>query len=52
MSDDTEPADNISQADSATNSLAEFAESEAETRAEAVVDRLGERYWQIGRAHV
>jgi endonuclease-3 len=46
MSDDTEPADNISQADSATNSLAEFAESEAETRAEAVVDRLGELYWQ------
>ncbi|PSP55857.1 endonuclease III [Halobacteriales archaeon QS_1_67_19] len=46
MADDSEPADNISQADSAANEFAEFAPGAAGTRAEAVVDRLGELYWR------
>jgi endonuclease-3 len=43
---DPEPDENISGGNPAGSSFAEFAESEAETRAEAVVDRLGELYWQ------
>jgi endonuclease-3 len=46
MTDDPEPAENISGGDPAGSSFAEFAAGEAETRAEAVVDRLGELYWQ------
>ncbi|WP_049997601.1 endonuclease III domain-containing protein [Halococcus sediminicola] len=45
MSDD-EPAENISGGSAGGGLAAEFDEHEAETRAEAVVDRLGERYWQ------
>ncbi|WP_128477599.1 endonuclease III domain-containing protein [Halorussus pelagicus] len=41
-----EPAENISGGDSEASSVAEFTPGEAATRAEAVVDRLGERYWQ------
>ncbi|NHN57787.1 MULTISPECIES: endonuclease III [Halorussus] len=46
MADDPEPAENISGGEPAASSFAEFAAGEPETRAEAVVDRLGERYWQ------
>jgi endonuclease-3 len=46
MTDDSEPADNISGGDPAASSFAEFAAGEAATKAEAVVDRLGELYWQ------
>ena len=45
MSDD-EPAENISGGSAGGGLAAEFDEREAETRAEAVVDRLGELYWQ------
>ncbi|UPV99124.1 endonuclease III [Halorussus gelatinilyticus] len=41
-----EPAENISGGDAAVSAAAEFAPGEAATRAEEVVDRLGERYWQ------
>ncbi|MFC7081118.1 endonuclease III domain-containing protein [Halorussus caseinilyticus] len=43
---DPEPAENISGGDSDGSSLAEFAAGDPATRAEAVVDRLGDRYWQ------
>jgi endonuclease-3 len=43
---DDEPDVNISGGDDGGGVGAEFAPSEATTRAEAVVDRLGERYWQ------
>jgi len=45
-SPDPEPAENISGGDAGGSSVAEFAPGDAATRAEAVVDRLGERYWQ------
>ncbi len=44
MSD--EPAENISGGLSGGGTAAEFEPSEATTRAEAVVDSLGERYWR------
>ena len=43
---DPEPAENISGGDPAASSFAEFAAGEAATKAEAVVNRLGELYWQ------
>lgn len=43
---DDEPAENISGGASGGGTFAEFAPSGAGTRAEAVVDRLGDRYWQ------
>lgn len=46
MSDDPEPVENISGGDPAASSMAEFSPGEVATRAEAVVDRLGELYWQ------
>jgi endonuclease-3 len=46
MTDDPEPAENISGGNPAASSFAEFAAGEAATKAEAVVDRLGELYWQ------
>jgi len=44
--DDPEPSENISGGDSAGSSFAAFEPAEAATRAEAVVDELGELYWQ------
>ncbi|WP_132057485.1 endonuclease III domain-containing protein [Halorussus amylolyticus] len=44
--DDPEPAENISGGTSAPSAFAEFTSGEPATRAEAVVDRLGDRYWQ------
>jgi len=44
--DDREPTENISGGDDGGGVAAEFVPDEAATRAEAVVDRLGERYWQ------
>ncbi|UPV73031.1 endonuclease III [Halorussus limi] len=41
-----EPAENISGGDAEASSVAEFSPGEAGTRAEAVVDRLGDLYWQ------
>ncbi|MFB6170584.1 MAG: endonuclease III [Haloarculaceae archaeon] len=41
-----EPDENISGGAAGGGARAEFAPGEAATRAEAVVDRLGERYWQ------
>ncbi|MEF8808294.1 MAG: endonuclease III, partial [Natronomonas sp.] len=41
-----EPAENISGGDAGGGSFAEFDPKTAETRAEQVIDRLGERYWQ------
>jgi endonuclease-3 len=46
MSDDPEPARNISGGAAGGGELTSFDPGEAETRAEAVVDRLGELYWQ------
>jgi len=46
MSEDPEPAENISGGPGSGGRVTEFAPGEAATRAEAVVDRLGERYWQ------
>lgn len=46
MSDDSEPAENISGGPMGGGIAAEFEPSEAATRAEAVVDVLGELYWQ------
>ncbi|MDZ7701956.1 MAG: endonuclease III [Halobacteriales archaeon] len=46
MTEDPEPAENISGGASGGGVEAAFAPDEAGTRAEAVVDRLGERYWQ------
>jgi endonuclease-3 len=43
---DDEPAENISGGDAGGGTVAEFAPGDAETRAEAVVDRLGALYWQ------
>jgi endonuclease-3 len=45
MSED-EPTENISGGSDGGGLAAEFDESEVETRAEAVVDRLGQLYWQ------
>jgi endonuclease-3 len=41
-----EPAENISGGDGGGGTAAEFAPSDADTRAEAVVDELGRMYWQ------
>jgi endonuclease-3 len=41
-----EPAENISGGDADAGRFAEFDPADADTRAEAVVDELGERYWQ------
>ena len=41
-----EPAENISGGDAEASVTAEFAPGEAATRAEEVVDRLGDLYWQ------
>jgi len=46
MSDDPEPAENISGGAAGGGRAATFQPDEAATRAEAVVDRLGELYWQ------
>jgi endonuclease-3 len=46
MPDDPEPVENISGGDPAASSFAEFTAGEPATRAEAIVDRLGELYWQ------
>ncbi|MGA9400581.1 endonuclease III domain-containing protein [Haladaptatus sp.] len=46
MSDDPEPAENISGGADGGGMAAEFTPADAETRAEEVVDRLGELYWQ------
>jgi endonuclease III len=46
MSDDREPAENISGGPSGGGIEAAFEPSEAPTRAEAVIDALGERYWR------
>ncbi|ACV49180.1 MULTISPECIES: endonuclease III domain-containing protein [Halomicrobium] len=45
MSDDAEPSVNISGGESGGGAAVEFEPADAETRAEAVVDRLGELYW-------
>ncbi len=41
-----EPAENISGGERGGGAASRFDAADAETRAEAVVDRLGERYWQ------
>ncbi|WP_408958155.1 endonuclease III domain-containing protein [Natrinema sp. 74] len=46
MSDDLEPAVNISGGRAGGGAAAEFDPATADTRAEEVVDRLGELYWQ------
>ncbi|OAQ54050.1 base excision DNA repair protein [Natrinema mahii] len=46
MSDDSEPAVNISGGPAGGGRAAEFDPATAETRAEEVVDRLGELFWQ------
>ncbi|AGB38565.1 endonuclease III domain-containing protein [Natronococcus occultus] len=46
MTDDREPAVNISGGDTGGGTAAEFDPATADTRAERVVDRLGELYWQ------
>ncbi|WP_255167862.1 endonuclease III domain-containing protein [Natrononativus amylolyticus] len=46
MSDDPEPAENISGGVDGGGVAATFDPATADTRAEAFVDRLGERYWQ------
>ncbi|PSQ17491.1 endonuclease III [Halobacteriales archaeon QS_8_69_26] len=46
MSDDPEPDRNISGGDEGGGRPAEYPVGEADTRAEAVVDRLGDIYWQ------
>jgi endonuclease-3 len=46
MPDDPEPAENISGGDAGGGAAARFAPGEAGTRAERVVDILGEMYWQ------
>ncbi|MFB6352447.1 MAG: endonuclease III [Halobacteriales archaeon] len=46
MTDDPEPAENISGGAAGGGAATEFAPGQAATRAEAVVDRLGELYWQ------
>lgn len=46
MSDDPEPTVNISGGTTGGGVAAEFDPATADTRAEEVVDRLGERYWR------
>src|SRR6056297_3111379 len=46
MSEDPEPAENISGGAAGGGAASTFEPGEATTRAEAVVDRLGDRYWQ------
>ncbi|WP_256394165.1 endonuclease III domain-containing protein [Natronoarchaeum rubrum] len=46
MSEDPEPAENISGGAAGGGAASTFEPGEATTRAEAVVDRLGELYWQ------
>ncbi|RQG89893.1 endonuclease III [Natrarchaeobius halalkaliphilus] len=46
MSEDPEPSMNISGGESGGGIATEFDPSTAETRAERVIDRLGELYWQ------
>ncbi|RQG90562.1 endonuclease III domain-containing protein [Natrarchaeobius chitinivorans] len=46
MSDDPEPSINISGGESGGGVTAEFDPATADTRAERVIDRLGELYWQ------
>ncbi|SFC48350.1 endonuclease-3 [Halobiforma haloterrestris] len=46
MSEDQEPSVNISGGETGGGSVAEFDPATADTRAERVVDRLGELYWQ------
>ncbi|AGB31529.1 HhH-GPD family protein [Natrinema pellirubrum DSM 15624] len=46
MSDDSEPAVNISGGTAGGGRAAEFDPATADTRAEEVVDRLGELFWQ------
>ncbi len=46
MSEDPEPARNISGGAAGEGRLAEYPTGEAATRAEAVVDRLGDMHWQ------
>lgn len=46
MADDPEPAENISGGVDGGGVAGTFAADDPETRAEAVVDRLGELYWQ------
>lgn len=46
MGEDAEPAENISGGPAGGGTAAEFAPTEAPTRAEAVVDQLGELYWR------
>jgi len=46
MSEDPEPAENISGGAAGGGAAAAFESGEASTRAEAVVGRLGELYWQ------
>jgi len=46
MSEDSEPAENISGGPDGGGVASAFEPGEAATRAEAVVDRLGQRYWQ------
>ncbi len=46
MTDDPEPQENISGGAAGGGEAAAFEPGDAETRAEAVVDRLGDMYWQ------
>jgi endonuclease-3 len=46
MSEDPEPDVNISGGEAGGGQAATFEAGQADTRAEAVVDRLGERYWE------
>ncbi|SDR10047.1 endonuclease III domain-containing protein [Natronobacterium texcoconense] len=46
MSEDPEPSVNISGGESGGGATAEFDPATADTRAERVVDRLGELYWE------
>lgn len=46
MAEDREPTENISGGPDGGGLASEFEERAAATRVEAVVDRLGERYWQ------
>lgn len=46
MTEDPEPMRNISGGEAGGGAMADFESGVAETRAEAVVDRLGEMYWQ------
>ena len=46
MSEDPEPERNISGGADGGGTVSQFESGQAETRAEAVVDRLGEMYWQ------